>query len=186
MSQVNKLIDNYRHFVELPWQKNLAGIQRVWLAVYSPSEERRLRARLKEFEIATEQAKHKWHLFDITHLPAQWLAAHDYREGYFSAPEAIGAIEEELKEYVVSRLKTACLSAEVDTDTVVAVLGAGSLFGFTYVSSIISQLESSIRGRLLVFFPGEYERNYLYRFMDARDGFNYMAVPITCTTRMAI
>ena len=28
-------------------------------------------------------------------------------------------------------------------------------------------------------FPGDYERN-LYRFMDARDGFNYMAVPITC------
>lgn len=185
MSQINNLIDNYRHFVGLPWQKNLAGIQRVWLAVYSPSEERRLRARLKEFEIATEQARHKWKIIDITHVPAQWLAAHDYREGYFATPEALDAIEEELKEYVVSRLIDACLAEEVDTDTVLAVLGAGSLFGFTYVSAIISQLESSIRGRLLVFFPGEYERNY-YRFMDARDGFNYMAVPITCTTRMAI
>jgi hypothetical protein len=58
------------------------------------------------------------------------------------------------------------------------VTGAGSLYGFTHVSSVVSKIEDSIRGRLLLFFPGEYERN-LYRFMDARDGFNYMAVPIT-------
>jgi len=39
-------------------------------------------------------------------------------------------------------------------------------------------VESSIRGRLLVFFPGEYENNN-YRLLDARDGWNYLAVPIT-------
>jgi hypothetical protein len=33
---------------------------------------------------------------------------------------------------------------------------------------------------LLFFFPGEYVGN-VYRFMEARDGFNYMAVPITST-----
>jgi hypothetical protein len=33
---------------------------------------------------------------------------------------------------------------------------------------------------MLVFFPGEYTNN-VYRFMDARDGFNYMAIPITST-----
>jgi hypothetical protein len=35
-----------------------------------------------------------------------------------------------------------------------------------------------IRGRLVVFFPGEYEDNN-YRLLDARDGWNYLAVPIT-------
>ena len=64
-------------------------------------------------------------------------------------------------------------------------IGAGSLFGFAHVSGVIIDLEESIRGRLLVFFPGEYERN-VYRFMDARDGFNYMAVPITCSEGLQI
>ncbi len=46
------------------------------------------------------------------------------------------------------------------------------------VSSLIERVEDGVRGRLLIFFPGEYANN-VYRFMDARDGFNYMAVPIT-------
>ena len=37
-----------------------------------------------------------------------------------------------------------------------------------------------IRGRLLVFFPGVYEQNN-YRLLDARDGWNYHAVPITAS-----
>jgi hypothetical protein len=48
------------------------------------------------------------------------------------------------------------------------------------VSSLIERVEDGVRGRLLVFFPGEYRHN-VYRFMDARDGFNYMASPITST-----
>jgi len=48
------------------------------------------------------------------------------------------------------------------------------------VSSLIERVEDSVLGRLLIFFPGEYAGN-VYRFMDARDGFNYMAVPITST-----
>jgi len=37
---------------------------------------------------------------------------------------------------------------------------------------------SWIAGRLLVFFPGEHEGNS-YRLLDARDGWNYLAIPIT-------
>ena len=33
-------------------------------------------------------------------------------------------------------------------------------------------------GRLVVFFPGQFEQNN-YRLLDARDGWNYLAVPIT-------
>ena len=51
------------------------------------------------------------------------------------------------------------------------------LFGFLRVSELVSRVESSIRGRLLIFFPGEHENN-TYRFLDARDGFNYLALPI--------
>jgi len=44
----------------------------------------------------------------------------------------------------------------------------------------LGMVEDSVPGRMLVFFPGEYAGN-VYRFMDERDGFNYMAVPITST-----
>jgi len=36
-----------------------------------------------------------------------------------------------------------------------------------------------VEGRLLVFFPGEYHpENHTYRLLDARDGWNYLAVPL--------
>jgi len=58
------------------------------------------------------------------------------------------------------------------------VHGLGSLFGITSVSALIEAVAGNIRGRLLVFFPGHYEGNN-YRLLDARDGWNYLAVPIT-------
>lgn len=185
MSQVGDLINNYQRFVSLPWQRNLAGSQRVWFAVYPPSEERRVRAKMQEFESATDYAKHRWHQVDITVEFANWMGAHDYRDAYFAEPEALTTVEDDLRNHIVAKLRSACESAAVDENTVVAVLGAGSLFGFTHISGLVGELESSIRGRLLVFFPGEYERN-LYRFMDARDGFNYMAVPITSAEMIRI
>jgi hypothetical protein len=77
-------------------------------------------------------------------------------------------------------VRIACSREEADAGSVVAIIGLASLFDFMPVSSLIDRVEDSIRGRLLVFFPGEYAGN-IYRFMDARDGFNYMAVPITST-----
>ena len=42
---------------------------------------------------------------------------------------------------------------------------------------LIDGLEKTFPGYLLVFFPGEKEGN-TYRFLDARTGWNYLAVPI--------
>ena len=178
MSHCDRLLQNYQRFVRLPWSEHLAGKQRVWFAVYPPSEERRVRAHVQEFQYATIGAGHKWHSVDITDLPAKWLAENPDRDEYFAEPAALPAVEEEIRAHAVDIVRDALRSPGVDDDTVVAVQGVGALFGFSHVSPIISGVEDSISGRLLVFFPGEYERN-LYRFMDARDGFNYMAVPIT-------
>ena len=35
-----------------------------------------------------------------------------------------------------------------------------------------------VKGRLVIFFPGEYYQGN-YRFLEARDGWGYRAVPIT-------
>jgi hypothetical protein len=43
---------------------------------------------------------------------------------------------------------------------------------------VLKLVEGDVKGRLVVFFPGTLEQNN-YRLLDARDGWNYMAVPIS-------
>jgi len=51
-------------------------------------------------------------------------------------------------------------------------------------AEILPMVEGHIRGRFLVFFPGVYEQDN-YRLLDARDGWNYHAVPITASEGVA-
>ena len=184
MSAIDRLLSNYSRQVRLPWSVNVSGKQRVWFAVYPPAEERRVRARLPQFESLTLEAKHEWTTIDLTNLLPEWISAHEYREGIFKEPEHFSA-NSEFEDLAVERVRQACSLEEVDVTSVVAVTGLASLFDFMRVSSLIDRVEDSVRGRLLVFFPGEYAGN-VYRFMDARDGFNYMAVPITSTESFMI
>lgn len=179
MSVIDRLLSNYSRQVRLPWSVNMAGKQRVWFAVYPPSEERRVRARLPQFEALTLDAGHGWSSIDLTRLLPEFLAAHKYRESIFQQPQHFRA-GSDLEVRAAGLVNEACSLEAADASTVVAVTGLASLFDFMRVSSLIERVEDSVRGRLLVFFPGEYSGN-VYRFMDARDGFNYMAVPITST-----
>ena len=43
---------------------------------------------------------------------------------------------------------------------------------------VVDDIAPLVTGRLLIFFPGAYENNN-YRLLDAYDGWNYLAVPIT-------
>jgi hypothetical protein len=179
MSAIDRLLSNYSRQVRLPWSANMSGKQRVWFAVYPPAEERRVRARLPQFEALTLEAKHGWCTVDLTSVLPEWLAAHNYREGIFAEPEHLST-NSELEDLAVERVRQSCASEDANNTSVVAVIGLATLFDFMRVSSLIEHVEDSVRGRLLVFFPGEYTGN-VYRFMDARDGFNYMAIPITST-----
>lgn len=179
MSSIDRLLTNYARQVRLPWSANVAGKQRVWFAVYPPTDERRVRSRLPHFEAMTLEAGHGWSSVDLTGLLPEWLATHDYREELFRSPEHLSG-SEDLETLAAERVNAACMREETGSSSVVAVTGLASLFDFIRVSSLIDKVEDSVRGRLLVFFPGEHRQN-VYRFMDARDGFNYMAVPITST-----
>jgi hypothetical protein len=179
MSAVDRLLSNYSRQVRLPWSANIAGKQRVWFAVYPPAEERRVRARLPQFEAITLEAKHGWTAVDLTRLLPEFLAAHKYREAIFKNPQYLRA-GSDLEVRAAALVQEACSPEKSDADSVVAVTGLASLFDFMRVSSLIERVEDSVTGRLLILFPGEYAGN-VYRFMDARDGFNYMAVPITST-----
>ena len=177
MSVIDRLLKNYSRQVRLAWSANMAGKQRVWFAVYPPAEERRVRARLPQFEALTLEAGHGWTTVDLTGLLPEWIASHEYREAIFAEPEQFSA-NSELEDLAVERVRQACSDEDVDATSVVTVTGLASLFDFMRVSSLIERVEDSVRGRLLVLFPGEYA-GQVYRFMDARDGFNYLAVPIT-------
>ena len=179
MSAIDRLLANYARQVRLPWPANVSGKQRVWFAVYPPTEERRVRARLPQFEQITLEEHHGWSKVDLTPLLPQWIAAHEYREAIFAEPEHFST-DSALEDLAVERVRAACTSEDADANSVVAITGLATLFDFMRVSSLIERVEDVVRGRLLVLFPGEYAGN-IYRFMDARDGFNYMAVPITST-----
>lgn len=181
-SKVAKLVAVYREHLSVPWQAGLAAIQRVIFAVYDKADELRLRANVGEFELATQQAGKQWLLLDITNAFPEWMAAQEYRDAYFELPEDMAGYQAgELTEFVAdltAKLR-ARISEEAGPDTVVALLGVGTLFGLARVSSVVEGIKESVQGRLLVFFPGEHHpENHTYRLLDARDGWNYLAVPL--------
>lgn len=179
MGRIEVLVGRYRGHIEAPWQHNLAGDQKAIFVVYPKTDERKLRARLELFEMATTAAGHTWHLVDLTSTFAKWMANTDYRDAYFEGPESLSMkLRSDFVQYAANHLRETLTAKDINEDTVVAIQGVACLFGFTRVSLVLKEVVKDIRGRLVVFFPGEYEDNN-YRLLDARDGWNYLAVPIT-------
>jgi hypothetical protein len=175
MAEINLLLRAYESHVTTPWRDGLSGSERVWFLVYSPANERRLRHRIDEFAIATRDAALGWHHVDLTDAFPQWIATQRHAEGYFKRPE--GVPENRFVETVAANLRTK-LQVAGERD-VVAICGVGSLFGLTPLSTILKLVEESIRGRLLVCFPGTYERDFhRYRLLGAGEGWSYLAAPI--------
>ncbi|HQB08050.1 MAG TPA: DUF1788 domain-containing protein [Rectinema sp.] len=177
MNRIESLIESYRSFIAIPWREGIAPAQRVIFCIYNKEDERKIRARIAEFEIATRHAHHEWILFDITDSFAEWLAAQYYAEKYFEKPELIHVLLHRYKDYIAETLQRIIEQHKAGPNHVVALIGTGELFGFSKVNEIIDVLSPIVKGRLVVFFPGSYEHNN-YRFFDAYDGWNYLAVPI--------
>jgi hypothetical protein len=179
MGRIEQLAEKYRHHIGLPWQKTVAGAQRVILVVYDKELERTLLARKDLFKMRTQEAGHEWFEIYIANSFARWMAADEYRDAYFESPGDLQLkLDSEFAEYVAGLIRDELEKPEVTSNSVVAVFGVGALFGFTRVSRVLKLVEPYIRGRLVVFFPGVYDQNN-YRLLDARDGWNYLAVPIT-------
>lgn len=179
MSVIEQRIQAYDRFVRLPWKKGLAGSERVWMVIYPPSEERRLRRRIQEFELATTGAGHGWKQVDLTPYFARWMAYHEHRERYFRAPQTIDLALGDFATRLTDEVRTVLKAPDLDENGVVALIGAGSLFGLGPVrlSTLVEEVEDAIKGRLVVFFPGERD-GHNYRLLGARDGWSYLAIPI--------
>jgi hypothetical protein len=184
MSRIDLLKKNYQRVCDLPWDRNVAGAQRIWLAVYDKEDERKLRLRLGLFDEATQQTRHKWMAIDLTDTFANWMCGPDnasFAASYFESPELLDdAALADFKQTVVSQIRSVMAKLPDGENTVLALHGVAAIFGFLKISEILPMVESEVKGRLLVFFPGVYEQNN-YRLLDARDGWNYHAVPITAS-----
>ena len=177
MSEIEELLRRYERYVKLSWDYKLAGPQRVWFARYDPSQELRLRLRIGAFEAATTEARQKWKLVDITDTFAMWMTDHEYRDAYFEHPEDMELALVDFSDFVAEQVRQVFNQPEVDENTVVALVGLASLFGLARVAELIAKVDSEIPGRLLAFFPGQRDGPN-WRLLNARDGWNYHAVPI--------
>lgn len=179
MARIEDLAEKYGRHIATPWQRTVAGAQRVVMVVYDKELERTLRARKLAFETATKQSGHEWHEIDLAAVFAEWMAQDDYRNEYFASPGDLQLkLDAEFADFVAERLSERLTHPDATETSVVAVFGVGAIFGFARISQILKMVEGDIRGRLVVFFPGQHEKNN-YRLLDARDGWNYLAVPIT-------
>ena len=137
MSRIEDLAAIYEKHIEVPWQRTLAGAQRVVIVIYDKEWERPFRARKGEFEQATIRGGHRWVEFDCTSVFAQWMASNDYRDAYFENPDDLALKlgsestgSSEFTEHVASLLRDVLQRGEVDANTVVALTGTASLYGF--------------------------------------------------------
>lgn len=177
MGRIEQLAKRFEDHISLPWQQHLTAPEKTLFVVYPKEEERRLRAKQDIFRQASEKNLHGFHNVDLDSVFAEWMTSQDYAAEYFSFPEDLRQkLESDFTTYVAVVIKNA-LEAATAND-VVGVFGLGTLFGFAHVSMILTQLEGRVKGRLVFFFPGSYDKN-IFRLLDARDGWGYLALPIT-------
>ena len=152
MNEIEGLLKAYQSFLQLPWDRTLARPQKVWFAIYEPAQERRLRLRLAEFEMATRNAGHSWFHLDLTDLFATWMAQHEYREAYFEQPEDMDLALQDFASFVSQRIADALTAPDVDANTVVAVSGLASP-GLTASPISVISFRTAIRWLLLTVIP---------------------------------
>ena len=120
MARIEDLADRYGRHIATPWQRTIAGAQRVVMVVYDKELERALRAHKLAFETATRKAGHDWVEFDLTPAFAEWMAADDYRDEYFASPEDLQlkldpTPNAEFTKFVAERLRAILQKPEVNS-----------------------------------------------------------------------
>ncbi|MDB0068517.1 DUF1788 domain-containing protein [Akkermansiaceae bacterium] len=184
MSRLDQLIAAYRRHSSIPLKPGLPIAERVWFLVYPPEDERRLRNRIAEFEIATLDEGLSWREIDFSRSFAEWMDTFEDEEERIDClkePEITeNYAEPGFSEFLAAKIQK--VADEVDPSrierTVFAITGLLELYDFIHVSDILEELGKDVRGILLLFFPGERDNNS-YKFIGARTGWNYLATPIT-------
>lgn len=172
---VEDLLAAFRTRLTVPWRPDEAAAGRVWMLWYDKALERRMRGRIGEFRHAAEQSGKGWHEFDLAPEFGTWVARQTWFERAAKRPSTLGTVLPDFETHLVNRLherlKLCC------QNDILALMGVASLFGIMRASTLIANVADAVPGRLLVTFPGAHQGG-IYRLLDARDGWSYLAVPI--------
>src|SRR5208283_3690980 len=113
--------------------------------VHDKEDERKLRLRLGLFEEATLHSGHKWMAIDLTDAFANWMCGPDnanFAESYFESPELLDeAVLADMKQSVVTRIQSALAALPDPDNSVLALHGVASLFGFLKISELLPMVE---------------------------------------------
>jgi hypothetical protein len=178
LSSIEELLDDFRKRLAVPWRNDEPPAGRIWILWYDKTNERRVRGRLREFQLAAEQAGKSWREFDIAPQFGTWVAQQPWFERLAKRPGTLLTVIPEFEDNLAETIR-----GELDAcgpNHILALIGIASLFGLTRASAVLDKIAGHVPGRLLVMFPGAH-RGGIYRLLDARDGWNYLAVPIPST-----
>lgn len=178
--RLTKLLTSFESHISIPWPSAVSSDERTIFLVYHKEDELKLRARIEEFEYACTNNQHPWLLLDISHSFERWMVDQDYKEAYFEDPQYLKGLYGDFADELIASLSESVLENQ-SPDSVIALLGCGTLFGFASVSGLVESLAEKITGRLVVFFPGEVQNNN-YQLLDAKDGWGYHATAISATS----
>ena len=177
MNNIEVLGKKFGSHISLPWASQLSSEERTIFLVYPKENESRLTAKIDLFRQAAESGGRKWRELSLVDSFGEWMASQDYAEDYYEFPEDLNSkLESDFTSFVARKISETLRL--VDDTTVVGLTGVSSLFGFAHLSAVLAQLEVTVPGRLTVFFPGSHEKN-LYRLLDGRESWDYLAFPIT-------
>ena len=135
MSKINRLLNSYKKYIEIPWREDVHPKQRVIFCVYNEAEERTIRARVDEFELATKETGHSWSVLDMTNFFPQWLSKQRYAQSYFENPEFLSPLLPRFEDYIAEQVESHISDHNIGPNHVIALIGVGSLFGFVKVIS---------------------------------------------------
>lgn len=90
------------------------------MAVYDPADERKVRGRLKQFELSTKEAGKRWQMLSLDHLFADWMATNRHREQLFANPAAMPGALTAFRQHLTA--KVGATLGEADDRTVVVLL----------------------------------------------------------------
>lgn len=177
MNYVERLHASFQTQLRHPWSTDRSGGERVWFLVVDPDRIRSLLSHKEAFRQSTQEAGKRWHEYDLTNSFGLWMGRHRYASRYFARPERAGTLHADFAVWLAQDLAGIVEQEQLGSDSLIVLSGSESLYGITKLSGIIRAIEDVVPGRLLVIFPGQYSEPQ-YRLLDARDGWNYLAVPI--------
>jgi hypothetical protein len=142
---------------------------------YDKANERRVRGRLGEFREVAERSGKGWREFDLAPCFGTWVAHQKWFDRAAKRPSTLTMVIPHFEDDLVRQVREAL--AACGPNDLLALTSVASLFGLTRASKLIAGVADAIPGRMVVTFPGTHQAG-IYRLLDARDGWNYLAVPI--------